>query len=167
MKRFEELTLFQQLEALKKLHTLINEKLFDGELSAIPIGIYCLDNGCNAVFRRYCDENGNARYTKLIFDEVYIEVLLPAKDDDEQFESLFITMLHEMIHQYCHEHGIVDGDNLIDGHNVNYHSKEFQYIAWEHGLDEWYENGEVLEEDLRYSTFDVLEDIKKQLILNS
>lgn len=147
--RFEQLGWKQQIQILSTLHKMLNDLYFNGELEDVKVDIENLANpnvcgqdegyinaGC--FFKDkvlYISENGemSQRYKISISNDFINDALANEENcsDDDQKYYLTRTMLHEMIHQYCYQNGIDEGD----------HNETWQQIAWDHGLDASYKDG--------------------------
>ena len=62
------------------------------------------------------------------------------KTEKEQLYVITIWLLHEMIHQFCHENNIDDG--------LNKHNENFVRVAKEHGLIRKLEDNGIWSESL-------------------
>lgn len=139
--RFENLEWGKRIRFLQRLHKKLNKELFNGCLNDILIDIQNLNkfdewDDCYAQYR-----TGNKEFLeffppRILFSLEFLDRLELFKTQKEQVMFLSQIMLHEMIHQYCHENGIVD-DN---------HSEAWQEEAAKHGLHSVYCNGELCEE---------------------
>lgn len=136
--RFEKLDFFQQINVLKRMHRLLNKHKFDGKLSEVSIDICNIEKTGDyyAMYIRACPKFGRFK-NGIAFSYSFEEDIEKEKTIRDQVYMIGLIMLHEMIHQYCHENGIDDS-----GHNQN-----FMDAAKEHGLHSIYKDGNFVEED--------------------
>ena len=128
--RFENLGYHREQAFFQRLHRKLNKELFDGKLSDLEIDIRNI-NG-------YRDEDAFACYHhhSILFSHEFFEYVVKQETQKKQAECIVQVLVHEMIHQYCHENGIDDSN----------HSEEWQRAAEEHGLHSVYHDGVMVEE---------------------
>ena len=128
---------------LNRLHNKLNKEIFHSKLKKIPIGLTSYigsdDIGCDfcAVYR-FNSKTPDSRIDINPF--ILLQEMPKFNTQKEQLIVITIWMLHEMIHQYCHEHNIDDGQNE---HNDNYNR-----VANAHGLIRTLEDNGVWSESL-------------------
>lgn len=146
--RFENLTRNNQLENLCRLHNMLNDGLFKGELKrsvhlppieewpeetgislpgdSVVIGIAHAGKG--VVLNAMALFSGHAGFDdeEIYFDHTYLKYAVSDfETEEQQIEVIASIMLHEMIHQYIHETG--KRDNSM-------HGRTFKRCCKEHGL---------------------------------
>lgn len=146
--RFEKLSQLEQKEVLVNLHHLLNEQLFNNELKTINISLENLDNAMYQIDDAFAvffshdfifnSEMKMVRGERIIFSYEFCDAIAAYKTQREQRYLLVQVMLHEMIHQYCYETGLDDGD----------HNENFMREAEKHGLVCVYEAGKKISEEL-------------------
>lgn len=139
--RFEKLDFPEQIKFLKRLHKRINKRLFNGELGKVFIDIENInkyyEDGYEAAacFRKTSDKYPELFPKAILISHEYERDIESLPTQKEQILQLFGLLLHEMIHQYCYENGIDDGN----------HNEAWQKAAEEHGLISKYEDGKPSE----------------------
>lgn len=116
----EELSNF--LAALERAYDVINKELFESALSKKPVITIAPTPGAYGHFTPYDswqDADGNARF----------EINLGANTIDRPAIETIATLVHEMVHQYCHEQGLKDTSR-----GNTYHNKVFKREAERAGL---------------------------------
>ena len=103
-----------QLTELYYFHALINHAFFNGELEAVILREFESQDDIVAKLET------NLEPFIIWFDKSHLE------EADDVF--IITVLFHEMIHQFCKEHGIEDVD--ADGTHLDV----FKVIAREHGL---------------------------------
>ena len=130
--RFETKTLQEQINILRRLHRFLNDLCFDNALNEDIIieiqdmnkykdedefvlaicGVRPRPRNHTIEYDGLLGENtDNDEYelaTAIIFDTIVIEDAKKLKTQKEQVLFIAYIMLHEMVHQYCHENGIED-----------------------------------------------------------
>ena len=138
MKRIEEMAKDEQLESLCRLHDILNDGLFDGKLKRAFVPVigktFNTNDGCWMSIGRAGKRAGNQSFTALAsfhpspienicFDYFTLQFLACDYEPEEQVRFIAITLLHEMIHQYCYENGLPLG-----------HGGKFRQYCKAHGL---------------------------------
>lgn len=155
--RFENLSYSEKRAFLQRLHKRLNRQLFYGQLKPIDIIVENLSgpNGekvCFAVYKKtFQYERGELQQSAKISISYEGEDLI-AKQHTQKDQAYIVTMLllHEMIHQYCAENGIDEGN----------HNENWQRAAADHGLHSVYKNGVIQEEDLQLITLIVISSLR-------
>lgn len=110
------------LAAVERAYDDINRELFESALSKKPvITISPTPGSCGhfTPWESWKDADGNGRY----------EINLGAETIDCPTIELMDTLVHEMVHQYCHENGLADTSR-----SGTYHNKTFRREAMRRGL---------------------------------
>lgn len=115
------LALSQPLRALEGAYELLNATFFEGALSKAVITISPTP-GCYGHFTPWKSWKGKD-------GSALCEINLGAETLDRSIEHTIATLLHEMVHQYCHERGIKDTSR-----GNTYHNKRFKAEAEKRGL---------------------------------
>ena len=134
MKRIEEMATEEQLEALCRLHDILNDGLFDGKLKRAFFPVigktYFSNDGCEMRISRAGNDPGfNACASfhpfpeSICFDVYTLQYLASDYKSEEQVRFIARILLHEMIHQYCYENGLPLG-----------HGGRFRQYCKAHGL---------------------------------
>lgn len=150
--KWENMTTEAKQKTLSRFHRSLNRRLFAGELKEVLLYADFVDGTDGGIISAFmCGENGHNCIFMTGLYEKWIERFATVKG-----QTLFcvIVLLHEMIHQYCYEHGI-DGKEHAD------HGERFKRIAAAHGLVSCYaDNGDyynraapVLAEATKYYRF--------------
>ena len=115
--RFEDLDYLQKQHVLVKLHRIINMRLFDGKLKSICIDIANAESiDAYAEFHpqyKYVENDKLVDTSLIALSHTAVEEIAACKTLYGQRYLLFMYMLHEMTHQYCHENNIDDSDHNI------------------------------------------------------
>lgn len=123
----------QLIEYAKSAHELLNRELFDGKLSIPFIDFRNISKG-DSLYGVFIND-ASAHYETFLVQEpcaiLLSHELLNEVDSSESLEEqnawIVSTLLHEMIHQFCHENNIVDVEDGL-------HNNNFENVAVEHGL---------------------------------
>lgn len=110
------------LAALERAFDTINKELFESTLSNKPVIVLAPTPGAYGHFTPYDswkDAEGNARY----------EINLGANTIDRPTINTIATLVHEMVHLYCHEKNLKDTSR-----GGAYHNKVFKREAERRGL---------------------------------
>jgi hypothetical protein len=118
--------LSQKLEAFEQAFDILNAELFDGELSRSVITISPTP-GAYGHFTPWKSWQGDD-------DQKFYEINLAAENIDRPIVETMATLVHEMVHQWCHEHKIKDTSR-----GATYHNKAFKAEAERRGLAISYE----------------------------
>lgn len=132
--RWENMTAEAKQKTLSRFHRALNRKLFAGELKEVLLYADFVDGTDGGIISAFmCGENGHNCIFMTGLYENMIERFATVKG-----QTLFcvVVLLHEMIHQYCYEHGI-DGKEHAD------HGERFKEIAAAHGLVSCYDKSGV------------------------
>lgn len=116
----EELSSF--LAALERAYDVLNKELFESALSKKPVITIAPTPGAYGHFTPYDswkDAEGKARF----------EINLGANTIDRPTIETIATLVHEMVHQYCHENDLKDTSR-----GGTYHNKTFKREAERRGL---------------------------------
>lgn len=149
--RWENMTAEAKQKTLSRFHRALNRRLFGGELKEVLLYADFVDGTDGGILGGFgCDSSREWIFMTGLYEK-WIERFATVKG-----QTLFcvIVLLHEMIHQYCYEHGI-DGKEHAD------HGERFKEIAAAHGLVSCYaDNGDyynraapVLAEATKYYRF--------------
>ena len=149
--RWESMSREAKIHTISRFHRALNRRLFGGELKEVLLYADFVDGTAEGVFSGFgCDSSREWIFMTGLFENM-IERFATVKG-----QKLFcaIVLMHEMIHQYCYEHGI-DGKEHAD------HGERFKEIAAAHGLVSCYDsNGDyynraapVLAEAIKYYRF--------------
>lgn len=112
--------LAQKLESFEKAFDFLNRELFESQLSKSVITITPTPGAYGHFSCGRIWEDGQARYH---------EINLGAEDINRPLPNVVATLVHEMVHQYCHEEGIKDTSR-----GGTYHNKRFRDEASRRGL---------------------------------
>jgi hypothetical protein len=112
--------LSKRLSAFERAFEVLNGRFFESSLSkpVITISPSARSYGHFTPYQSWKDAAGG-----------YYEINLSAETINRPFEYVIATLLHEMIHQYCHENGISDTSR-----GGAYHNKRFRDEAVVRGL---------------------------------
>lgn len=116
------------LAALERAFDTINKELFESVLSKKPVITIAPTPGAYGHFTPYDswkDADGNARY----------EINLGANTIDRPAIETIATLVHEMVHLYCHENDLKDTSR-----GGTYHNKVFKREAERRGLKIGYDS---------------------------
>ena len=107
---------------LEKMFRALNNRFFGGELP--EVGIISLKKTAGAY--------GHFTTGKVwrTGEERRYEINISSASLNQECAFLAGVLVHEMVHEYCAEHGIKDTSN-----NGVYHNKNFRHIAETHGLE--------------------------------
>ena len=150
--KWENMTTEAKQKTLSRFHRSLNRRLFAGELQEVLLYadfVGGTDDGIISAFR--CEKSG---HNCIFMTGLYETMISRIQTVKEQPRFCVVVLLHEMIHQYCYEHGI-DGKEHAD------HGETFKRIAAAHGLVSCYaDNGDyynraapVLAEAIKYYRF--------------
>lgn len=105
----------------EKMFRALNSRFFDGELPEVVISLK-KTAGAYGHFTtgKVWKTGGERRY----------EINISSASLNQECAFLAGVLVHEMVHEYCAEHGIKDTSN-----NGVYHNKNFKHIAETHGLE--------------------------------
>lgn len=121
--------MYQVESDLQYWHSKLNKKLFNNELEVAKIVVreskIAEEEGTEAEFIEWYGKPYIAFYSLLTEDTISVYEIT--------------ILLHEMVHQYCRQTGIVD----IDENGK--HNSKFKEVAEKHGLDQY---GYHLQSDL-------------------
>lgn len=147
---------------LEKMFRALNNRFFDGELPEVVISL-----------KKTAGAYGHFTTGKVwkTGEERRYEINISSASLNQECAFLAGVLVHEMVHEYCAEHGIKDTSN-----NGVYHNKNFRHIAETHGLEvehhpKWcctikvdIENskGQYIEKDKQEATKDGSESTKIQ-----
>lgn len=136
--RFENLSEDQRYRFLQRLHKKLNKEVFNGDLEEIIVDVRDITKNRDIKLFACYSRDPQQYYQRygIFFSFEFVDRIKLLKTQKEQALYIVQTLLHEMIHQYCHENGIDDTD----------HSDEWQRVAAEHQLHSIYHNGEMVEE---------------------
>lgn len=117
------------IQELENLFSRFNQKFYNNELvhpiiTIIPKGKRNCIGWCtnNYSWKKFSDDTSKK-------SESYYEINICAEYISLPFEKLAETLLHEMAHLYCSQHGITDTSR-----SGTYHNQEYKRIAESHGL---------------------------------
>lgn len=127
------------LKYAKAAHSFLNGELFDGKLTTPYIDFIEIINANSdiplAMFVKNPQEKIKPEISEkcaIILSMAQYNYCYKSKSLVECNAKIISTLLHEMIHQYCFENGIVDNENGL-------HTKAFAEQAEKHGLISIYE----------------------------
>lgn len=144
--RFEDLSHARKVKNLKRLHSLINTKLFGGTLQPIAMDV--------ALSHRD-DMTGHFRilpyppFKMIILSHEYVEALKALSEYDQKM-AIGQVIIHEAVHQWCYEHGVTDDVTANHGGRWEESSEEHRLMYWT--------SGEPDSEDLTEEAIDVLNE---------
>lgn len=106
---------------LEKMFRALNSRFFDGELPEVVISL-----------KKTAGAYGHFTTGKVwkTGEERRYEINISSASLNQECAFLAGVLVHEMVHEYCAEHGIKDTSN-----NGVYHNKNFKHIAETHGLE--------------------------------
>ena len=106
---------------LEKMFRALNNRFFDGELPEVVISL-----------KKTAGAYGHFTTGKVwkTGEERRYEINISSASLNQECAFLAGVLVHEMVHEYCAEHGIKDTSN-----NGVYHNKNFRHIAETHGLE--------------------------------
>ena len=106
---------------LEKMFRALNNRFFDGELPEVVISL-----------KKTAGAYGHFTTGKVwkTGEERRYEINISSASLNQECAFLAGVLVHEMVHEYCAEHGIKDTSN-----NGVYHNKNFKHIAETHGLE--------------------------------
>ena len=106
---------------LEKMFRALNDRFFDGELPEVVISL-----------KKTAGAYGHFTTGKVwkTGEERRYEINISSASLNQECAFLAGVLVHEMVHEYCAEHGIKDTSN-----NGVYHNKNFKHIAETHGLE--------------------------------
>lgn len=152
MESIKEASHYEKMEILTRAWAFLNKIYFDNNLNPINITY----GNLNKPYRKM-DAYGIFRPESITFTPDKNLTIMPgieidhrvfedpwecADYDEDRAYAILMVMLHEMIHQYCFENGIDDGD----------HNDNFTKAADEHGLVSEYANGQQVREYIKDPT---------------
>ena len=105
----------------KKCSAALNSRFFGGELPEVVISL-----------KKTAGAYGHFTTGKVwqTGEERRYEINISSASLNQECAFLSGVLVHEMVHEYCAEHGIKDTSN-----NGVYHNKNFKHIAETHGLE--------------------------------
>ena len=106
---------------LEKMFRALNNRFFDGKLPEVVISL----KKTAGVYGHFT--TGKVWKTG---EERRYEINISSASLNQECAFLAGVLVHEMVHEYCAEHGIKDTSN-----NGVYHNKNFRHIAETHGLE--------------------------------
>ena len=118
--------LASRLAVLERAFALLNKRYFEGSLPQSVITISPTP-GAYGHFTPWRSWEGS--------DGKWCEINLGAETLDREFSHTIATLIHEMVHQYCYEHGIKDTSR-----GNTYHNKRFRQEAEKRGLNIAYDS---------------------------
>lgn len=106
---------------LEKMFRALNSRFFGGELPEVVISL-----------KKTAGAYGHFTTGKVwqTGEERRYEINISSASLNQECAFLSGVLVHEMVHEYCAEHGIKDTSN-----NGVYHNKNFKHIAETHGLE--------------------------------
>ena len=106
---------------LEKMFRVLNSRFFGGELPEVVISL-----------KKTAGAYGHFTTGKVwrAGEERRYEINISSASLNQECAFLAGVLVHEMVHEYCAEHGIKDTSN-----NGVYHNKNFKHIAETHGLE--------------------------------
>jgi hypothetical protein len=106
---------------LEKMFRALNSRFFGGELPEVVISL-----------KKTAGAYGHFTTGKVwrAGEERRYEINISSASLNQECAFLAGVLVHEMVHEYCAEHGIKDTSN-----NGVYHNKNFKHIAETHGLE--------------------------------
>lgn len=112
--------LSENIRYLEKVFDLLNERYFENALSRPIITVQSSPK-----------TNGHFTFEKVWTDnaESYHEINISAENINRPVQNVVATLLHEMVHLYCHQNGIKDTSR-----GGTYHNKVFKVEAEKRGL---------------------------------
>ena len=123
----------QLIEYTKSAHELLNREIFEGELSTPFIDFRNISKA-DSLYGAFVNDTSKNYETLLVKEPCAILLsheLLNEIDNSKSLEEqnawIVSTLLHEMIHQFCHKNNIVDVEDGL-------HNESFANAAEEHGL---------------------------------
>ena len=124
----------QIVEYANSAHELLNRELFDGKLSTPFIDFQNISYEIEPIYGVFIKDTSKYYGTFLAKEPCAILLSLELWDEvdsskslEEQNARIISTLLHEMIHQFCHENNIVDAKDGL-------HTENFLEVAETHGL---------------------------------
>jgi hypothetical protein len=110
--------IFQLTEA----HALLNEKLFNGQLNKIKISVE-RPKRTDSRIKGFMQSGGN------MYGGDTAIITITTSTLNGNFENVINTLVHEMIHQYNSEHGIIDTYATNPRHNKQF-KKTAEMVGW-------------------------------------
>lgn len=117
----------------QRVHKKLNQALFDGQLKDVFIDVQNINtiDHEGELYACYCRYPSpiltplGMKNRAILFGHEFVKDVSRLQTEEEQFKFFLQVLLHEMIHQYCDENGIEEGD----------HNENWREAAWTHELD--------------------------------
>ncbi len=128
----------ERISYIERAHRILNNYFFEGKLSTPFFNICNIDkyveHGILGMFVGDTSKMIETMFTDkscaILFSHEQLERSENEETENAENAHFISTLLHEMIHQYCHENNIKDSENGI-------HLKSFADEAEKHGLIVW------------------------------
>lgn len=121
------------IKELYRVFNLLNEALFNSELPEVQIVVMetAKSNayGWFTPYASWTDAKGEVEKFEIALSAEYLNSKLSYDGTEQRYLKIIETLLHEMIHLYCHVNDIKDTSR-----QGRYHNKRFKEACEQHGM---------------------------------